>query len=174
MKLGAKCNPIKLLLCDVDGVMTDGGVVIDNQGVETKRFHIRDGLGIRLWRRAGYQAGLITGRNSHIVQLRAAEMSLDLVRQGVDDKLSALTQILEECAVTAEQVCFIGDDLLDLPVIRAVGLGIAVADAAEEVRKAADYTTSVPGGSGAVREAVEVILKNQGRWDDLIRKYLGT
>jgi YrbI family 3-deoxy-D-manno-octulosonate 8-phosphate phosphatase len=154
--------------------MTDGGVVIDNQGVETKQFHIRDGMGIRLWKRAGYQAGLITGRNSHIVQLRAAELSLDVVRQGVDDKLSALAQILTECEVTVEQVCFVGDDLLDLPVISAVGLGVAVADGAEEVRKAADYTTSVAGGRGAIRETVELILKNQGRWDDLIHKYLGT
>lgn len=173
MKLDERCRAIRLILSDVDGVQTDGGVVLDNQGIETKTFHIRDGFGIKLWMRAGYRFGLVTSRNSHIVQVRANELGIDIVRQGVAEKLSAVRQITEDLNLAMENVCYLGDDLPDLPVIRAVGLGVAVADAAEEVRQGADYTTSVPGGRGAVRETVELVLKNQRRWDDLLQKYAG-
>ncbi len=171
MKLLDKCSPIRVLLSDVDGVMTDGGLHFDNQGVESKVFHVRDGSAIKLWHRAGFTSGLITGRNSHVVQVRASELGIGLVRQGVQDKLATLEQILEQQTVRREEVCYIGDDLQDLPVLRNVGLAVAVADAADELRQMADYTTSVPGGRGAIRETVEMILKNQDRWEDLIRKY---
>ena len=167
------CRRVELILSDVDGVMTDGGIWYDNQGVELKGFHIRDGLGVKLWQRAGFKFGVLTARTSHIVKLRAAELGIDLVRQGFEDKLPAALDILRELNLSPEQACYIGDDLTDLPVIRAVGLGAAVADASAEVRAAADYVTTLPGGRGAVRELVETILKAKGRWEDVIQRYLG-
>jgi len=173
VKLDQRCNNIKLILSDVDGVLTDGGVVLDNRGIETKTFHIRDGSGIKLWQRAGNRFGVITGRNSHIVQLRMAELDVTIVRQGVEDKLAVVKQIMGELNLQPENVCYVGDDLPDLPVLRSVGLAVSVADAAEEVRRESHYVTSVGGGRGAVREIIEVILKNQRRWEDLIQKYQG-
>ena len=173
MSLDQRCRPIELILCDVDGVLTDGGVIFDNQGIEVERFHIRDGLGIKLWQRAGYRCGLITGRNSHIVRLRAAELGIEIVRQGIEDKLPAVRQLMAELQLKPEQVCYLGDDLPDLPVVNAVGLGVAVADACEEIRAAAHFVTHARGGDGAVRETVELILKAQERWGDLIQKYVG-
>lgn len=164
---------IELILSDVDGVLTDGGVIYDNQAVESKRFNIRDGTGIKLWQRAGHRFGIVTGRSSHIVEVRAAELGIGLIRQAVDDKLGTVKQILHDLKLKPHQVCYIGDDLPDIPVIRSVGLGVAVADACEELREAARYTTRLSGGQGAVREVVEMILKQQGRWEQLIRKYTG-
>ncbi len=172
MKLAERCAAIRLLLTDVDGVLTDGGVILDNQGVESKCFNIRDGLAMRLWQQAGGQVGIITSRSSQIVKLRAAELDLQIVRQGVKDKLPDVKAIVTAANLRAEQVAYIGDDLPDVPVIRYAGLGVAVADAPEEVRDAADYVTSVPGGRGALRELVELLLKNTDRWDDVIRKYV--
>jgi 3-deoxy-D-manno-octulosonate 8-phosphate phosphatase (KDO 8-P phosphatase) len=173
MKLESLAERVELILSDVDGVMTDGSVVFDNQGIETKLFHIRDGLGIKLWRRAGYRFGMITGRSSHIVRMRAAELGVDIVRQGVDDKLAVAEQIVAEAGLTPQQVCYVGDDLPDLPPMRYVGFAVAVADGSEELRRAAHYVTTAPGGRGALRETIELILKAQGRWDDLIQKYRG-
>jgi 3-deoxy-D-manno-octulosonate 8-phosphate phosphatase (KDO 8-P phosphatase) len=172
MSVHDRCRPIELILSDVDGVLTDGGIWYDNQGVELKGFHIRDGLGIRLWQRAGFKFGLLTARTSHIVKLRASELAIDIVRQGFEDKLPAAQEIILGSHLTPEQACYIGDDLTDLPVIRHVGLGVAVADAAEEVRAAAALVTTLPGGRGAVRELVETILKAKGRWDDVIHRYM--
>jgi YrbI family 3-deoxy-D-manno-octulosonate 8-phosphate phosphatase len=173
MDLTARCRPIELLLSDVDGVLTDGGVIFDNEGIEIKRFHIRDGLGIKLWQRAGHHFGIVTGRASHIVQLRAVELGVELVRQGVDDKLPAVKQIITEGGLTPEQVCYIGDDLPDLPVLRYVGLAVAVGDGCEELQRAAHYVTNAHGGRGALREVVELMLKAQGHWEDIVRKYGG-
>ena len=172
MNLEDRCQPIELILSDVDGVLTDGRIVLDNQGIETKRFHIRDGMGIRLWQKSGYHFGLITLRSSQVVKTRAAELSIEIIRQGTDDKLVALRQILDELGLAAAQVCYLGDDLPDLSVVRTVGLGVAVADACEELRHAADHVTGAPGGHGAVRETIEMILKAQRRWDDVIQTYL--
>jgi YrbI family 3-deoxy-D-manno-octulosonate 8-phosphate phosphatase len=172
MALDELCHNIELIVSDVDGVFTEGGIVFDNQGIETKRFHIRDGLGVKLWLRAGYRFGILSARTSHIVKVRAAELGVGLVRQGVEDKLPAALELIREMGCELEQVCYIGDDLPDLPVIRRVGLGVAVADASLEVRQAADYVTQLAGGCGAVREIVEVLLKAKKRWDDLIRKYV--
>ncbi len=166
-----RAQRIELLLSDVDGVLTDGSVGFDNQGIEIKHFHIRDGLGIQLWRRAGYRFGLITGRSSHIVRMRGAELGIEIVRQGVDDKLAVVRQIARELQLDLEQIGYLGDDLPDLAVIRNVGLGVAVADADEAVRAAAQHVTRLNGGRGAVREAIEWILKAQGRWDDLVQRY---
>jgi YrbI family 3-deoxy-D-manno-octulosonate 8-phosphate phosphatase len=172
MKLAQRCSQIRLLLTDVDGVLTDGGVILDNQGIESKCFNIRDGLAVRLWQQAGGMAGIVTGRSSQVVKLRAAELDMQVVRQGVKDKLPEVQAIAASLGLKAEEIAYLGDDLPDLPTIRYAGLGIAVADAPEEVRDAADYVTSVAGGRGAVREVVELVLKNTGRWDNAIRKYV--
>ena len=173
MKLAERCAEIRLLLTDVDGVLTDGGVVLDNQGVETKCFNIRDGLAVRLWQLAGGQSGIVTGRSSQVVKLRATELEMGVVRQGVKDKLPEVQAVAIALKLRPDQIAYIGDDLPDIPTIRYSGLGIAVADAPEEVREAADYVTSVPGGRGAVREVVELLLKNTGRWESIIRRYVG-
>ncbi len=172
MKFDARCQQVELLLSDVDGVLTDGRLVFDNQGIETKAFHVRDGLGVKLWRRAGYRFGVVTSRNSHIVKTRAAELSFDVLRQGVEEKLSAVQQVLADLKLSPEQAAYIGDDLPDLPVMKYVGLAVAVSDAAPEVRAGAELVTKLPGGQGAVREAIEAILKAKRRWEDLIQKYV--
>ena len=172
MNLDQRCQPIELVLSDVDGVLTDGRVVLDNQGIETKRFHIRDGMGIALWQKAGYRFGIVTLRSSQVVKIRAAELGVEIVRQGTADKLAAMREICEELGLSPRQVCYIGDDLPDMPAVRAAGLGVAVADAAPEIREAADYVTTAAGGAGAVRETIEMILKTQRRWDDVIQPYL--
>jgi 3-deoxy-D-manno-octulosonate 8-phosphate phosphatase (KDO 8-P phosphatase) len=171
VELDQRCQPIRLILSDVDGVLTDGVLVLDNQGIETKRFHVRDGMGIRLWRKAGYRFGLITHRSSNIVKLRVAELGVEIVRQGIDNKLAAMGEILRELRLTPNQVCYIGDDLPHLPVVRSAGLGVAVADACAELRQIAHYVTTLPGGAGAVRETIELILKEQSRWESLIQAY---
>ena len=173
MKLDARCQNIQMILSDVDGVLTDGGIIFDNEGIETKRFFAQDGFGIALWRRAGHKYGILTARTSHIVKVRADELGLDIVRQGFEDKLPIAKEIIQQVDLTAEQVCYIGDDLPDLPVIKMVGLGVAVADAADDVRLGADYVTQAGGGLGAVRETIEMVLKSQRQWDNLIQRYLG-
>ncbi len=171
MELEQRCQPIELILCDVDGVLTDGGIIVDNQGIETKRFHVRDGMGVKLWQKAGYRFGVITVRSSHIVKTRVAELGIEIIRQGADDKLATTKEIMDGLGLSPRQVCYIGDDLPDLPVICSVGLGVAVADACTEVCRAAHLVTGRSGGMGAVREAVEAILKAQRRWDDVIQPY---
>lgn len=171
MKLDQKLQQIELILSDVDGVFTDGGITFDNQGIEAKQFHVRDGLGIRLWQRAGHRFGVITGRSSHVVKVRAAELGVDYVRQGLSEKLPAAKQIMEETRLNPQQVCYIGDDLPDLPMIQFFGLGVAVADGCEDVRKRADMVTKLGGGRGAVRELIEMILKSQNRWEELVRNF---
>jgi 3-deoxy-D-manno-octulosonate 8-phosphate phosphatase (KDO 8-P phosphatase) len=172
MNLDDRCRPIELILSDVDGVLTDGGIVLDNQGIESKRFCIRDGQGVRLWQKAGYSFGLISLRSSQIVKMRADELGIGIIRQGTTDKLAAVRQILAELRLQPLQTCYLGDDLPDLSAVRAVGLGVAVADACSELRQAAHYVTTAPGGAGAVRETVELILRAQRRWDDVIQSYL--
>lgn len=158
---------VELLLLDVDGVLTDGGVTLGPDGEETKTFHIRDGLGLRLWRRAGCRAGLVTGRASRAVERRAAELGIDIVRQGVADKAAAVAAIVTECDLDAARVAFMGDDLPDLAAMRACGVKLAPADACREVRTAADLVSALPGGRGAVREVVERMLVARGVWDEL-------
>jgi 3-deoxy-D-manno-octulosonate 8-phosphate phosphatase (KDO 8-P phosphatase) len=163
MPLPDRAARIDLLLLDVDGVLTDGSIVYTDGGEELKRFHVRDGSGLKLWRAAGKRAAIVSGRSSPAVDRRAAELGVAPVLQGRDDKLAALGEVLAGLRLTADRVCAVGDDLPDLPVMRACGLAVAVADACEEVRAAADLTTITPGGRGAVREAVEWLLKLQGR-----------
>ena len=171
MKLEQRMQGIKLILSDVDGVMTSGGITYDNQGVETKTFHVRDGMGIKLWQKTGYRFGVITARSSHIVKLRMDELGVDLVRQGAENKLEIAKQIMDETGATAEQTCYIGDDLTDMALMRTVGLAASVADGAAEVRDCAQLVTRTAGGGGAIRELVESILKSQNRWEELIRSW---
>ena len=171
MSIEHLCQPIRLILSDVDGVLTDGGIIIDNQGVESKQFHVRDGHGIRLWHKAGYKFGLITLRSSQILKIRVAELGIEIIRQGIEHKLDAMREIIADLRLTPQQVCYIGDDLPDLALVRTVGFGVAVADACEELCQAAKYVTQLHGGKGAVRETIEIILKAQRRWEDLIQTY---
>jgi 3-deoxy-D-manno-octulosonate 8-phosphate phosphatase (KDO 8-P phosphatase) len=158
-------KPIRFILSDVDGVLTDGSITIDNAGIESKTFHVRDGLGIRLWQRQNFLFGMLTARNSQIVKLRAAELDIDLVRQGFADKLPVARELFQLAKVQPHEVCYIGDDLPDLSVMREVGLPVAVADAAPEVCSAAKWVMNQPGGKGAVRELVERLLKAKGMWE---------
>jgi 3-deoxy-D-manno-octulosonate 8-phosphate phosphatase (KDO 8-P phosphatase) len=163
---------IKLLLMDCDGVLTDGRIWLFENGEEQKGFHTRDGLGIELWHRAGLKSGIISGRKSSAVEARARGLGMSFVRQGCEDKQGAFADTLALAEVTNEEVAFIGDDLNDIPLMRQSGLGIAVADAALETRERAHYVTKTVGGQGAVREVIELILKSQGRWDELVSRYI--
>jgi len=158
---------VELLLLDVDGVLTDGGVTLGPDGDEWKTFHIRDGLGLRLWRRAGCRAGFVTGRSSRAVERRAVELGIDIVRQGVADKAAEVADIVAACGIAAERTAFMGDDLPDLAAMAACGVGLAPADACREVREAAALVTALPGGRGAVREAVERLLGARSAWAPL-------
>jgi len=162
---------VRLLLQDVDGVMTDGGIAFDNNGVESKRFHVRDGHGLKLLQRAGIEVGIITGRKSDIVLTRAAELGIARVYQGVKNKLEPYEQILQDTGFTDAQIVYVGDDLVDLPVLRRVGFAVAVADAVAELRPWVDYVTSAGGGNGAVREVCDLILKQGGRWEEVTARY---
>jgi 3-deoxy-D-manno-octulosonate 8-phosphate phosphatase (KDO 8-P phosphatase) len=169
--LSARVAAIELLLLDVDGVLTDGSVVYLDDGTELKRFHVRDGSGLKLWHAAGKRSAIISGRNSAAVSRRAQELGIAPVLQGRDDKLAALAEVLTATGLKPDQVCAIGDDLPDLPVLRWCGLSITVADACAEVKSVAHLVTGAPGGHGAVREAIEWLLKAQGRWAELTARY---
>lgn len=173
MTLPRRCQPIEAILLDVDGVLTDGGIIYTDRGDELKVFHVRDGSGLKLWQKAGKRAAIITGRRSEIVVRRGLELGLKPVVQGADDKLAAFEKVLKELKLTPEKVCYIGDDLPDLGPMREAGLAVAVADACPEAIEDAHYTTAARGGQGAVRETVELILKSQGSWDDLVAQYRG-
>lgn len=162
---------VQLLLLDVDGVLTDGGVTYDDAGVESKTFHIRDGLALRAWQRSGLRAGIITGRSSRVVERRAAELGIEILRQGIEDKLTAAAEVIKECGLSWDEAAFLGDDLPDLPVVMRCGVGAAVADACEELRRAAVLVTMLPGGRGAVRELIERMLKARGGWDAIVAHY---
>ena len=157
-------DKIQLLCLDVDGVLTDGAIAIDDHGVETKRFHVRDGTGIRIWTRLGLHIAFITGRSGMAVRHRANELGVLHVLQGVSDKLAAFGSLLNDLELAASQAAMLGDDLPDLPIMEMAGYAMAVADAVPEVREAADFVTIRPGGHGAVREAIEHLLKEKDRW----------
>ncbi len=172
-ELTQRAAKIELLLLDVDGVLTDGGIIYMEAGAEIKRFHVRDGSGLKFWHLAGKRSAIVSGRKSAAVDRRAAELGIGVVLQGHAEKLPAFEAVLAATGLPPEQVCAVGDDLPDLPVLRRAGLAVAVADACPELRAAADYVTAMPGGRGAVRDAVEWLLKLQGSWDDLVRRFAG-
>jgi 3-deoxy-D-manno-octulosonate 8-phosphate phosphatase (KDO 8-P phosphatase) len=156
---------LKLVLTDVDGVMTDGRILLLPGGAEAKSFHVRDGLGLVLARRAGLKTGLISGRTSEEVARRAAELGMDVVRQGIRDKVACVVEVMAELDLEAREVAYIGDDLNDLPLLKAVGLAAAPADAPFEVRDAAFMVTERKGGEGCLREFLEAILRARGDWE---------
>jgi 3-deoxy-D-manno-octulosonate 8-phosphate phosphatase (KDO 8-P phosphatase) len=159
-----KAKKIRLLLLDVDGVLTDGRIIIDDRGVETKQFHVRDGQGITLLRRSGVGVGIITGRSSKVVKHRAKELGIKIVRQGVEDKLAAYAEIRSKVQLSDDQIAYVGDDIVDLPILRKTGLAIAVRDSWTGLEPYVDLVTEMGGGNGAVREVAELILKAQGKW----------
>jgi len=163
---------IKLLLMDCDGVLTDGRIWIFENGEEQKGFHTRDGLGIDLLHRAGLRSGIISGRTSSAVDTRARTLGMSFIVQGCENKIQAFADTLAQAGVAKAEVAYIGDDLNDVPLMMQSGLGVAVADAVLETRERAHYVTKAPGGFGAVREVIELILKSQGRWDDLINRFV--
>ena len=171
----ARARQIKLLLLDCDGVLTDGGLHYTFDGKHVmegaKVFHIRDGQGLKLAREAGLKLGVISGRVSPALTARARDLQIDRLHQGIDDKLSVYEQIKTDEGLTDAQIAYVGDDLPDLPVMRLVGLAIAVADAVEEVRECAHLVTQKPGGRGAAREVVELLLKAQDKWRESLQRY---
>lgn len=166
--LARRCRELKLVLADVDGVMTDGSLLFLADGTEAKAFHVRDGLAIVLAHRAGLRTGILSGRTSRVVEARAAELRMSIVRQGVSDKGAALREILAAESLRPEEVAYVGDDVNDLPVIRSVALSAAPADAPLEVRAQAFMVLEAAGGRGCLREFVEAILRARGQWDDAI------
>lgn len=163
---------IKLLVLDVDGVLTDGGITIDSQGVEiVKRFHVRDGLGIQLAMEQGLKVAVLSSRLSRAVDARLRELGVTLLMQGARDKGAGLRAIAQQAGVDPAQAAYMGDDLLDLPAMLRCGYKITVADAAPELRQIADYVTGQPGGHGAVREAVEHLLKAQNKWQAVLDRF---
>ena len=166
--LRERCAAIELLIVDVDGVLTSGGIVYGDPELEIKRFHVRDGSGLKMWHRAGKRTALLTGRSSPLVARRAAELGIAFVVQGATEKLPAYRRLLDEAGTVDEAVCYVGDDLPDVPPLSTCGLAVAVADACPEARHVAHYITRAQGGRGAVREIIEWILRCQGRWKDLV------
>jgi 3-deoxy-D-manno-octulosonate 8-phosphate phosphatase (KDO 8-P phosphatase) len=163
---------IQLLILDVDGVLTDGGIIRDDNGQQIKRFHVRDGAGIVLWRRLQKDVAIITGKESQVVLHRAEELGIEHVYQNIGNKLEAYDQLKDELGIKDTEIAYIGDDLPDLPVMRRVAVPIAVADAVEEVRAVAKYVTKYPGGYGAVRDAIEFLCKEMGVWQQVLDRYM--
>jgi 3-deoxy-D-manno-octulosonate 8-phosphate phosphatase (KDO 8-P phosphatase) len=163
---------IKLLLMDCDGVLTDGRIQLLGERDEQKSFHTRDGHGLVLLHRAGLSSGIISGRTSGAVSRRARDLGITYLRQGALDKIKDFEELLAEAEVEDSEVAFIGDDVTDIPLMERAEFAVAVADAVRETREAAHYVTQLPGGYGAVREVTEIILKAQGHWADLMKRYL--
>jgi 3-deoxy-D-manno-octulosonate 8-phosphate phosphatase (KDO 8-P phosphatase) len=166
-----KLKHIQLLLLDVDGVLTDGSIIYNDDGRETKIFNAKDGFGLRLVMQAGVKVGIITGRSSRALGLRCQNLGITYLFDGVEDKAGILDEIVAQTDVKADRAAFMGDDLPDLPLMKRTGLSIAVADAHEIVRQTADWTTRAPGGRGAVREVCEALLKAKGLWEGIVARY---
>ena len=167
-----KARQLKLLILDVDGVLTDGKLFFDHQGNEYKSFHARDGHGIKLLRQTGVEVAVISGRNSPSVALRMKNLGIEHVYQGHENKIAAFNELLEKVGITADQAAHVGDDLLDLPLMSRVGLAVAVADANYAVIERAHWCTALPGGQGAVREVCDLIMQAQGTFDSVLQTYL--
>jgi len=172
MNAEESARKIRLICLDVDGVMTDGRVILSSDGTETRFFDIQDGHGIKLALRAGYHVALISGRESPITAQRARELGIEMVYQNVKIKIPVFEEILDSLQLGPDEALYMGDDLPDLPVMRRAGLAIAPANAVEEVKQEADLITTHSGGRGAVREALEWLLKTAGRWDEVFARYV--
>jgi 3-deoxy-D-manno-octulosonate 8-phosphate phosphatase (KDO 8-P phosphatase) len=172
--LTAKFRKIKLLLLDVDGVMTNGEIIYDHEGKEIKVFNVQDGFGLVMARHNGVKTAICSARSCPAVQARAEDLKIDMVIQDAQPKSKAYDKILAALKVSDQEVCFIADDLTDLNVFKKVGVAVAVANAVTEIKKEADLTTNHEGGKGAVREVVELILKAQGKWAGLVESFRST
>ena len=166
-----KAKKIKLLLLDVDGVLTDGRIIYDSAGRDSKFFDVHDGLGVYVLHKSGIKTVLITAKSSKAISPRAKDMRVAEVFADIFPKTAVLEKILKKYSVTLDEVCFVGDDLVDLSLMRKVGLPVAVANGASEIKEAASFVTSHSGGRGAVREVAELILKSQGKWEDVLKFY---
>ncbi len=171
MTTNERLKEIRLLLLDVDGVMTDGRIVFDSNGVETKFFNVKDGHGIKMVQRAGIEVGIISGRKSQVVANRAAELGIARLFQGALDKLGPYQEILAATGLDDSQVAFMGDDIIDIPVLRRVGFAAAPADAVEDVLPHVHFVAKNRGGWGAVREVCDLLLKAQGSWEEVTARY---
>ena len=163
-----KLRSVEMLILDVDGVLTEGGIILGTGEQEFKRFDVQDGMGVTLARKGGLKVGIITGRESDAVAIRARELHVDVLYQGKKNKIEAYEKIKEAYDLSAKEICYVGDDVLDIPVMRDVGVPVAVANARPEVKRIALYTTKATGGRGAVREVVELILKAQKKWKNVL------
>jgi 3-deoxy-D-manno-octulosonate 8-phosphate phosphatase (KDO 8-P phosphatase) len=162
---------IQLLILDVDGVLTDGGIIVHSDGTESKRFHVYDGHRIKMWHRAGRLSAIISGRDSAATALRAKQLDVPYLFQGCTQKLPVFESLLSELKLAPQQTAYIGDDLMDMPLVRRVGFGVAVANAVEDLKQCADWITSKSGGDGAVGETIEYILKRSDAWEPLMERY---
>jgi len=167
-----KAIKVKLLILDVDGVLTDGKIVLDENGKQLKFFDVQDGLGVVLLKRAGINTIILSARYSRVVSFRAKDIKVFKAYQNCEDKLATYQKILRQLRLKDENVCFVGDELIDIPVLKRAGLSVAVANAAQEAKRVSHYITKRKGGEGAVRETIELILKSQGKWNKVISKYL--
>ena len=168
-----RAKRLRLLLFDVDGVLTDGRLLLDSDGREAKLYHIRDGTGLVWARQSGLLTGVLSARASASTTERARQLGVSIVRQGADDKLKAYLEVLHEHNLTDADVAYMGDDVLDLPVLRRVGLASAPSDAVVDVRERVHWVSALSGGNGAVRELIEHVLRAQGRWNDLVSRFVG-
>jgi len=171
MQPAMPAESVKLVICDVDGVLTDGRVAIDALGHESKQFSVTDGTGITYLQRSGIEVGFLSGRVSEAVTHRARELGVAIALNGVKEKRPALESILERTGRRPAELCYIGDDLIDIPCLRLAGYPVAVANSHDEVKRIAEYVTVARGGDGAVREVAEVILKAQDLWESIMRRY---
>jgi 3-deoxy-D-manno-octulosonate 8-phosphate phosphatase (KDO 8-P phosphatase) len=168
-----KAKKIKLLILDVDGVMTDGSIILDNEGNELKRFHVRDGHGIKMLGKAGIKVGIITGRRSKVVEIRAKELGIEEVHQKIFQKSVVFDQLLEKYNLTDENVAFMGDDVVDQELLKRAGLSAAPYDAEDEAKNLADLVMTRAGGRGAVRQFTDLILKSSGLWSKVSGESFG-
>ena len=166
-----KASKIKLLLLDVDGVLTDGRIIYDSKGRDSKFFNVHDGLGVYLLKQAGIPTILVTAKGSRVLKSRAKDMRIDKIFADVSPKTKVLEEVLRDYNVTADEICFMGDDLVDLCMMKKVGFAVAVFNACPEMKNLAHYITIRTGGRGAVREVVELILKSQNKWQAIIESY---
>lgn len=169
--MDARLGAIRLLLLDVDGVLTDGRITYDNRGNELKSFDVKDGHGLKLLQRAGIEVGIITGRQSELVARRATELGIEILYQGALHKLDPYREILEKTGLDDAQIAYVGDDLVDLPILRRVGFSATVSDAHPDVLPLVDYVSQRPGGRGAVREICDLLLKGGGHWEEVTGRY---
>jgi len=167
--LNRKINKIRMVLLDVDGVLTDGSLILGDG--EYKVFYVQDGLGIRLLKKFGIKVGFITGRRSEAVQRRAKELNIDFLYQGVQNKQDCLHQLVSESNLNLDTICYMGDDFTDLSVLKSVGFSVSVPNGRDEIKEVVDCVTENCGGKGAVRELAELILKTQGKWEKIISQF---